>query len=214
MGDQVKETRKNLSLILIIILLLMTVIGGTFAYYAFSANNGSILTGNMGNVKLSLTVTKILPNTNDVDNILVTNFNELADSLNDSCTDIDGEFALCQLYKVNLSNDATGINTNVKGSISFNNETVPNLSWISLGNSYSSDTPYTSAMLGESFNTASSTFTNFVDSYLLASGSNVDFYILVWVNESEEEQTDEGMYSGTVRFEDANGNGVTATFNS
>ena len=32
------------------------------------------------------------------------------------------------------------------------------------------------------------------------------------VNESEEEQTDEGSYSGTIKFEDSNGNGVTSTF--
>lgn len=69
-------------------------------------------------------------------------------------------------------------------------------------------------MLGNTFNTASSTFTNFVDSYLLAAGSNIDYYILVWVNETEGEQTDEGTYSGIVRFEDSNGKGVTSTFTS
>ena len=33
-------------------------------------------------------------------------------------------------------------------------------------------------------------------------------------NESEEEQNDEGTYSGTIRFEDASGKGVTSTFNN
>ena len=99
-------------------------------------------------------------------------------------------------------------------SLSFNNATVSNLSWIYLGDSYSSSTTYTSNMLPNTFNTASSTFTNFIDSYLLTSGTNKDFYILVWVNESETEQTDNGTYSGIVRFEDSNGKGVTSTFNS
>lgn len=102
----------------------------------------------------------------------------------------------------------------MKWSVSFNNTTTPNLAWISLGNSYSSSTTYTSEMLGSSFHTSSAAFTNFVDSYLLSSGTSVDFYLLVWVNESEEEQTDEGSYSGTIRFEDSNGKGVTSTFSS
>ena len=200
-------------LVLIIIILLLVIAGGTFAYFAFNASN-TIISGNAGSVNLTLTVTKILPTTTGTDDILITNFNELATSLNNNCIDTDEEYALCQLYKVNLANSADSVNANVKGSISFDNSTAPNLSWISLGTTYDSSTTYTSAMLGSTFNTASSTFTNFVDSYLMNAGSNVDFYILVWVNESEESQTDEGSYSGTIRFEDASGKGVTSTFSS
>lgn len=207
------ETHKNLHLVLIIITLLLVLSGGTLAYFAFNASNTAI-SGNAGTVELTLTVTKVLPTTTGTDDILIINFSELADSLNSRCVDSDGEFALCQLYRVNLANSASGVNTNVKGSISFNNATVPNLSWVLLGNSYSSSTTYTSAQLGTTFNTASSTFANFVDSYVLSAGSNVDFYILVWVNESETEQTDQGTYSGIIRFEDSNGKGVTSTFTS
>ena len=208
---QLKETKKNVKLILIIVILILVLAGSTFAYFAASANN-SVITGDAGTVQLSLNVTKVLPTTTGTDDILVINYSELADSVNSNCIDSDGEFALCQLYKITLTNSAAGVNTNVKGSLSFNNTTTPNLSWISLGTSYNSSTTYTSATLGSNFNTASSTFTNFVDSYLLTSGSSVNYYILVWVNETEEEQTDEGTYSGIVRFEDMNGQGVTASF--
>ena len=207
------KNKFNLKLIIIITVLLVLVLGGTFAYFTSSAVY-NLLSGNMGNVDLKLTVTKVLPNTNGVDEIGVAHFSELANNLNNSCMDEYGEYTLCQLYKINLSNSLTGINTNVRGSVAFNNATTPNLSWIFLGNNYSSSTNYTSAMLGNTFNVSSSEFTSFVDGYLLNTGANVDFYILVWINESEDAQLDEGIYSGTVRFEDANGKGVTASFAS
>lgn len=213
MNNEIKtnESVKNINLFLVIIILILVISGSTFAYFAFSASN-NIIGGNAGNVDLTLNVTKVLPTTDTTDDILIANYGEIPGNLNAMCT--DGEYALCQVYRINLANSSTGVNTNVKGSLSFNNATVPNLSWIYLGDSYSSDTTYTSAMLPNTFHTASSTFTNFVDSYLLTSGSNKDFYVLVWVNESETEQTDNGTYSGTVRFEDSNGKGVTSTFTS
>lgn len=213
-NNNFKENKKSLVVMIGIAILLILISGGTFAYFAFETSNSTSIGGDMGTIDLSLTVTKILPESEGVDNMIIANFAELADKLNDRCIDNNGEYALCQLYKVNLANSADSVNTNVKGSVSFNNETAPNLSWISLGTSYNSSTTYTSSMLGNSFNTASSEFENFVDSYLLTAGSNVDFYLLVWVNESEEEQNDEGTYSGTIRFEDASGKGVTSTFNN
>ena len=202
---------KNLKLIIIIVMLFIMLLGGTFAYYAYSGSN-SIFTGNMGKVDLTLTVTKVLPSTTGVDDILISNTSELAANLNSGCIDEEGEFALCQLYRINLVNASGSINTDVKGSIKFNNELTPNLSWLLLGNSYSSSTNYTSELIGTNFNTSSSTFVPFVDKYLLYSGSSIDYYILVWINETEDEQNDMGAYSGTIRFEDSNGGGVTAEF--
>ena len=207
-----KLTHKKSHLTIGIIILLIIILGSTYAYFASNATK-SIITGHAGEIDLELTVDKVLQNTNGIDDILVINYNELAESLNNNCIDNYGEFALCQLYKITLENKSTSVNTDVKGSISFDNATTPNLSWILIDN-YSASTSYTSALLGSNFNTATSTFTNFVDSYLLNTQTTTNFYILVWVNETEEVQTDEGTYGGTIRFEDTNGNGVTAVFNS
>ena len=207
-----KEDNKRIFILMIVIMgVVILVAGGTFAYFAFRTSNNNTITGSMGSVDLSLTVTKELPSTSGVDDILVTNFSELPDNLNSKCIDRDGEYALCQLYKIVLSNSSNGVNTKVKGSVSFNNTTSPNLSWIRIDN-YSSSTTYTSNTLGSSYHTASSNFDSFESSYLLKSGNSVTYYILVWVNENEEEQTDTGTYTGTVRFEDENGKGVTSTF--
>lgn len=153
----------------------------------------------------------MLPVEGTVNSILLFQFDELATNLNKGCVDKDGKHSLCQLYKINLKSKS---NTNIKlkGSLAFNNEDVPNLSWILLGDNYSSSTNYTSSMLGNTFNKATSTHTNFVDDYLLKSGEEVTYYILLWVNEIDEIQYDNGTYGGIVKFEDHNGEGVTAEF--
>lgn len=211
-NEKFKEGKKTLSIGIAILVLIIIIAGGTFAYFAFNASDNSI-SGEAGKVNLSLSVSKILPNTgaDAVDDLLITNFDELASALNNSCLYSDGEYALCQLYKVTLTNNSDGVNTRVSGSVSFDNETVPNLSWITVDN-YSSSTTYNTSMLDSNINTASSEFAEFEDNYLLNVGNTVNYYLLVWVNESEDVQTDIGTFSGTVRFEDENGKGVTSTF--
>ena len=202
------DVKKIMYLVIGILVFFVVVIGATFAYYAFSATNNTTVKGEVGKVNLSLTVTKALPNKSGTDDILITPFNELASNLNAKCA--SDEYATCQLYKITLQNNSTGVNTKVKGSVSFNNTTAPNLSWVYL-DTYDSSKTYTSSDLG-TMNTASSEFATFKTDELINSGNSRDFYLLVWVNESEEEQTDEGSYSGTIKFEDSNGNGVTSTF--
>lgn len=212
--EKFNEFKFNKKILLLTFFLFFSVTGGTYAYLYVSDNVDNSITGNMGKVDLELDVTRVLPVSETVDSILLFQFDELASNLNKQCVDQDNEYALCQLYKVNLKNNAGAVNTNVKGSLSFSNATMPNLSWILLGNTYNSSITYTSDMMGDSFNTASSTYTNFVDNYLLYSGDEVTFYILLWINEIDEIQYDIGSYTGIVRFEDHNGNGVTAEFES
>jgi len=198
--------------ILITFLIFFSLTSGTYAYLSYSNGVNNSITGDMGQVNLELNVTRVLPVNQNVNSILLFRFDELAGNLNKGCIDQDGEFSLCQLYKINLKNKSGAVNTRIKGSLSFDSFTLPNLSWILLGNTYSSSTNYTTSMLDSDFNTASSTYTNFVDNYLLYNGNEINYYILIWVNETDEIQYDNGSYTGIVRFEDHNGNGVTAEF--
>lgn len=211
--NKLKFNGKEIILLVCIILGFMCVVtSGTYAYLSYSSGINNSITGNMGKVDLELNVTRVLPTASSVDSILIFRFNELAGNLNKGCIDKDGDYSLCQLYKVNLKNNSNAVNVNVKGSLSFSNADMPNLSWVLLGNTYSSSTTYTSAMLGDSFNTATSEYKSFVDDYLLSSGDEINFYILLWVNEIDRVQYDRGTYSGIVRFEDHRGNGVSAEF--
>ena len=202
------DLKKIMYLVVGILVFFVVVIGATFAYYTFAVSNNTTVKGDVAKIDLKLTVTKALPNKSGTDDILVTPFNELASNLNAKCA--SEEYATCQLYKITLQNNSTGVNTKVKGSVSFNNTTAPNLSWVYL-DTYDSSKTYAASDLG-TMNTASSEFATFKTDVLINSGNSRDFYLLVWVNESEEEQTDEGSYSGTIKFEDSNGNGVTSTF--
>ena len=202
------DLKKIMYLVVGILVFFVVVIGVTFAYYTFAVSNNNSVNGEAGKVNLNLTVTKALPNNSGTDDILITPFSELANNLNAKC--VSDEYATCQLYKITLKNNSTGVNTKVKGSVSFNNTTAPNLSWVYL-DTYDSSKTYAASDLG-TMNTASSEFVAFKSDELINSGNSRDFYLLVWVNESEEEQADEGSYSGIIKFEDSNGNGVTSTF--
>lgn len=208
-NDIKKDESKSLKIFIAIVLLIVVISGGTMAYFAFSTTSNNI-TGNMGTVDLSLSVTKVLPVGSSDDDLLIAKFSDLATNINNECK-YDDDYANCQVYKVTLANNSSDVNTRVVGSIKFNASTTPNLSWVFM-DSYSSSTTYTSDSFGSTFNTASSEFVNFKDNYLLQTGRSVDFYIVVWINENNEVQTDTGSYTGTVRFMDTNGKGVTATF--
>lgn len=201
----------NRKFLILIILLFISVTGGTYAYLYSESTNDNTITGDMATVDLSLDVIRVLPTKETVNSVLLFQFNELADNLNKGCINEKGDFSLCQLYKINLKNN-NKTNVRLKGSLAFNNETLPNLSWLLLGNTYSSSTNYTSSMLGSEFKTATSTHENFVDNYLLKANDEIDFYILLWVNEIDRVQYDSGNYTGVVKFEDYKGQGVTAWF--
>jgi len=204
-----KETKRNTTMLVALIALILAVAGGTLAYFAISITSNNI-TGKAGTIDLTLTVTRVLPADTTIEDIILSDYATLSDDINNKC--VDDDVSLCQLYEVNLANSSSSVNVNVKGQVSFDNTNSPNLSWISLD--YDSSKTYSSTDLPDTFNTASNTLTNFVDSYYLASGSSKKFYLLVWVNSLDEVQEDNGTYTGTVRFEDASGKGVTSTFSS
>lgn len=210
--DKIKLNLKPILFVLVILIASFFIIGETYSYFFAGISDIDSINGGAMSFDLQLNVTKVLPVNASSNSILLFQFEELADNLNKGCVDKDGEYSLCQLYKIELKNNDTSSNANIKGSLSFNNRTIPNLSWILLGDTYSSSTTYTSDMLGDSFNTAVSTPTNFVDNYLLSSNGRATFYILVWVNEIDTVQYDRGSYTATVRIEDYKGKYIDAEF--
>ena len=211
MEQKNNDVKKISILILGIVIVLLIVATGTLAYYMFSTTNNTAINGTAAKADLNLTVSKTLPTSNGIDNIVLAKYEDIPAGINARCA--SGSYAMCQLYTITLTNNAANTSVTVNGSVSFTNTTAPNLSWILLSN-YSSSTSYTSSDLPNSYNTASSTFTNFVSNETVNGNQTKTYYLLVWVNDIEEEQTDNGSYTGTVRFVDADGNGVTSTFNS
>ena len=176
--DRINSFEINKRILLLIFLLFFSITGGTYAYLFYTVEDNDTITGNLGNVDLELKVTKVLPVDDAINSVLIFQFSELASNLNNKCINEDGDYSLCQLYKIHLKNKSNSVNVNIKGSLAFNNATMPNLSWILLGNNYNSSTNYTSSMLGTKFYTATSYYKPFVDGYLLNSNDEIDFYIL------------------------------------
>ena len=103
-----REEGKSLMIFIAIILLLVVISGGTMAYFTFSTSNNNI-TGNMGTVDLSLTVTKVLPVSSGDDDLLIAKFSDLATNINNECK-YDDDYANCQVYKVTLANNSSDVN--------------------------------------------------------------------------------------------------------
>ena len=200
----------EIAVTLTIIVILITVVSvSTFAYYVFSASNNTIIGGNSATTNLSLTVSKVKPNTETTDTLIITTYDYLKENkatiMGNNCMNSAGTYALCQVYLVTLTNNSS-VTLVTNGSISFNNSTAPNLSWIKLANA-SDDFPNT-------FNTSSSSFTNFDTNITLAPNASYTAYIALWLEDIEELQDDNTSYSGTVRFIDSTGKGITSTFTS
>lgn len=84
--------------------LVVAIIGATFAYFTASASNENAITGNMATINLGLTVTKQTTAGDDTGLIpMSNNMVEAAVSANTVCVDDNGN-AVCQVYKVTLSN--------------------------------------------------------------------------------------------------------------
>ena len=89
---------------------------------------------------------------------------------------------------------------------------MPNLKWKLIS---SVDTTTTSnSVLGTNVdNTANSTPTKFVSNVTLKTNDEYTYYMIIWFNETGEDQIDEGnTFYGMIEFLSSNGTGVTSTF--
>ena len=88
--------------------LVVAIIGATFAYFTASQSNNNIITGNMASVNFGLKVepvvnpglqTGIIPMSNNMVQKAVSNSGKV-------CVDDNGN-AVCQIYKITVSNSST-----------------------------------------------------------------------------------------------------------
>ena len=87
--------------------LVVAIIGATFAYFTASANNENVITGNMASIDMGLTVTRVV-NPGETSGMIPMSNNmvEAAVSATSTCTDDNGN-AVCQIYKVVVTNEST-----------------------------------------------------------------------------------------------------------
>lgn len=210
MGQKNNKSVLILCIIGIMVFILIT-IGMTYAYFTISSANNNDIGGNTGGVSLSLIVTRISTNTANnlvpIDNDLTTlgkailgyNNDSGAFDANKACVDKNGN-ASCQIYQVNITN-SSGTALNLSGGVTnLSGASVPNIACAIMPNSISITSNAT--CIGN---------TTFANNVSFNKNETKTYYMLVYINNLNNNQTDSGSFSGTVEFTTAGAN-VTANF--
>jgi len=214
---KIVKNKKNMIILIGIVslLLIVSVLSYTYAYFAFSATNTDSIKGDAGVPKLDLTIEKVVPTESNSSLRLVPLLdNAIGNAVagtggKSSCIDANGNLS-CQIYKVTAKNVGT-INFIAKGTIelsaSGSNNIFQNLKWRKLNTvtTVKTDAPVNGM--------AKSTL---IENETITVNETKTYYFTLWITEINQNQSekDYGDFKGTVYFEDNSGTGVTATFNS
>ncbi len=185
-----------------IIVYVITVTGSTYAYFALSASSDNKISGTTATANLSLTVSKVFPsNTN---NLIPQLESALGSAISSTYKCVDGNSNnVCQVYKITIKNTSTA-SVDVSGYIHFSGITnLPNLKWRLLDSESTLGTH-------NSYN-VSSTDNLFVDRVKMSANQTNNYYMVIWINETNSAQSDTGTYGATISFKSSNGTGVTST---
>lgn len=217
--------------ITLVLVLLVSITGATYAYFAIEATNNNTITGNMATVDLTLSVTRIFPTASDVNTSVMvpqlSNNSALGSALKGKCVDQNKNVA-CQVYKIVIQNAGGSATQVVDGKVSFYSDaamttdigsTMPNLKW-RLITSANVSNPTNSVLGNNSNHTADATDTPFVSNLQMETDSIFTYYMIIWINEINTNQEDqstetiEKSFYGKITFDSSNGTGVTSSFES
>ena len=198
--------------IISVLLLILLVVGGTYAFFSANAGNNNVIKGGTASAPdLDLTVTKIstsaignlIPLDNDVDSLTKAakgyNFTGTTYDKTKSCIDKHG-YSVCQVYEIKIKNNSTATVVLNGGVIKLEGENTPNIACVVMDNSVSITN-----------NATCMSNTSIADNEKFESAEEKTYYIMVYINNTHEEQHDRGDFNGTISFSSING-GVTANF--
>lgn len=217
--------------ITLVLILFLSVTGATYAYMSTTATNIGTITGNMATVNLTLDVAKVFPTANSENTgVMVpqlstsgSSSSPLSSALKSGCVDGNGN-VVCQVYEIVIKNDGGTATLVVDGTVSFYsnaamtasiNSTMPNLKW-KLIRLVDKANPLSSALGTEVDRFASDDNNVFADNVTMVTDFSKSYYMIIWIDETGEEQTiDVGKtFYASIDFNASNGTGVTATFGS
>ena len=116
----------------------------------------------------------------------------------DACVDANGN-TVCQVYKITVQNTGTA-ESKLNGTLDLTKGSITNLKW-AIVNKFDSN-PTTQTPSGNSLG----------ESVTLGASASQEYYIVIWIDETDAPQEDSGGFTGTVAFNAADGSGVTSTF--
>ena len=178
---------------LICVLIVLFFINYTYSFFAVEKTNDSVITGEVESMKLSVTVTRVAPTDNSK---LIPQLDEYVEyavkGRSSNCKDDNGN-TVCHVYKVTLKNEGSSSSV-ISGNLALDNKENPNLKWARI-----SGLTNTSVIGGKK----SASATTFVTSEEYDAGETKEYYIVVWISESNLMQVDTGSYTGTITFKDS-----------
>ena len=184
-----RSSKKLIIFEIVCVALIIGLIGYTYSFFNVTATNDSVIYGEAASVNLSLEVEKIAPSTNKG---LVPQLDQYITSAvigkNGSCVD-DNNNNVCQVYKITVTNSGSSVHVN--GTLTLSAKNNPNLKWAEISGT-------TSPTLKSNVN--SNTYMQLASNEYYNSGEAKDYYIVIWISETGIAQSDNGDFSGIVRF--------------
>lgn len=204
-----KLTKSNIYMITGIVVLIITIAGSAYAYYSASAT-GEIV-GSAAGAGLELTVTKLSTSANDALIPLDNDVNTLSTAAkgygnstssfdgSKSCIDRNG-YSVCQVYKITISNTSS-VPITVNGEVNLYGAYTPNIECSKMESS-----------IVVTDNTSCKSPNNLADNYVLKANTSQDYYIMVYINNINEPQDDNGRFNGEIIFTSTQGSSLKARF--
>ena len=199
-----------------ILTIVVAIAGATYAWFAVSATNNNVVSGESGYTASALTLTvthstnssvgtkKLIPQKDTAIQNAVTGA-----SGKGACVDANGN-AICKVYTITVKNNTT-TQYYVDGTFTLTADSMPNLKWTK-GTSATAGFPSPTG----TYNTKANT--GLVSDVVLAGGASASYYVVVWISEANAAQTDSGTFTGTVTFTGSNAagssTGITSTITS
>lgn len=185
--------------------LIVAIIGATFAYFTATASNETTIQGNAASVGLKLDIVHVstaankglVPQKEAALSSAMKGVDSTAGA-DDACVDANGN-TVCQVYKITVQNTGTA-EAKLNGTLDLTKNSVTNLKWAIVSDFDSN--PTTSTPSGSSLG----------ESVTLGASASQEYYVVIWINETDAPQEDSGNFTGTVAFNAADGSGVTSTF--
>ena len=185
--------------------LIVAIIGATFAYFTATASNTSTIAGNAASVGLTLSVEKVSNGDKGLVPQLETALSSAMKGVDgagtgvDSCIDANGN-TVCQVYKITVGNTGTA-EAKLTGTLDLTKGSVTNLKWATV-TGWGSNPAAQGAKADNKL----------VENVTISGSGSEEYYVVIWIEETNAAQEDSGGFSGTVAFNAADGSGVTSTF--
>ena len=190
-----KSSKKLLIFEIICVLIVIGIIGYTYSFFSVTTTNDSVIYGEAASVNLTLTVTKLSPGNNKG---LVPQLDDYITSAvigrKGSCVD-DNSNNVCQVYKITLKNNGSS-SVFVTGTLALDAKNNPNLKWAEITDTTE---PELKSMINKN------SYSLLTSNEFYNANEEKNYYIVVWISETGLIQTDNGTFSGVVKFENTDG---------